>query len=234
MDGEPDVSVPARALGDSARGLIASALLGNRQIPAGELARIAGVSPSTASEHLHVLMGAGLIEVENRGRNRFYRLANEDVARAIEALQAVSPTRQVRSLRQSTISADLRSARTCYDHLAGDLGLRFTDLLVAAGITPTLTVGIVANAPQPFPHGVIVETLGLRAPEGRRPWTGGCLDWSGRRPHAGGQLGAQVLEVLEANNWVARMATSRAVRLTPRGEEATRSLEADASTIIHS
>ena len=121
MSGEPDISVPARALGDPARALIASALLGNRQIPASDLARAAGVSPSTASEHLRVLMDAGLIDVEQRGRNRFYCLAGENVARAVEALQAIAPLREVRSLCQSTISADLRHARTCYDHLAFSL-----------------------------------------------------------------------------------------------------------------
>ncbi|WP_191905619.1 ArsR/SmtB family transcription factor [Microbacterium caowuchunii] len=225
MDGEPDIAIPARALGDTARGLIATALLGNRQIPAGELARTVGVSPSTASEHLRALREAGLVEVEHRGRNRFYRLANQDVARAIEALQAIAPTSRVRSLRQSTISMDLRVGRTCYDHLAGEIGLRITDLLVVAAVVPALTVGAVAEAPHPFPRGATVERLGLRAPEGRRPWARGCLDWSGRRPHVGGQLGAQVLESLEADEWVVRRRTSRAVRLTPRGESALESLE---------
>ena len=228
MSGEPDIAIPARALGDPARGLIASALLGNRQIPAGELARAAGVSPSTASEHLHVLRAAGIVEVEHRGRNRFYRLADEDVARAIEALQAIAPTSPVRSLRQSSISIELRSARTCYDHLAGDLGLRIMDLLTATAVVPALAVGSVAQAPQPFPGGVVVEMLGLRAPEGRRPWVRGCLDWSGRRPHAGGQLGAQVLETFEANGWIVRRRTSRAVRLTPPGESALALLETQA------
>lgn len=177
MGGEPDISVPARALGDPARALMASALLGNRQIPASELARVAGVSASTASEHLRVLMNAELIDVEQRGRNRFYRLASESAARAVEALQGIAPLREVRSLRQSSISADLRHARTCYDHLAGDLGMRVTDLLTRSGVLSSLAVGESVDAPSPFPQGVIVDTLQLRPPQGARAWGGAA--WIG-------------------------------------------------------
>lgn len=225
MGGEPDISVPARALGDPARALMASALLGNRQIPASELARVAGVSASTASEHLRVLMNAELINVEQRGRNRFYRLASESAARAVEALQGIAPLREVRSLRQSSISADLRHARTCYDHLAGDLGMRVTDLLTRSGVLSSLAVGESVDAPSPFPQGVIVDTLQLRPPQGARAWGRGCLDWSTRRPHVAGQLGAQVLATFEAEGWLLRRVTSRAVRLTARGEDMLIALE---------
>lgn len=225
MSGEPDISVPARALGDPARALIASALLGNRQIPASDLARVAGVSASTASEHLRILMDAGLLDVQQRGRNRFYRLAGEGAARAVEALQGIAPFREVRSLRQSTISADLRRARTCYDHLAGDLGMRITDLLTRSGLVTQLAVGQSANAPSPFPQGGLVDALKLRPPRGARPWARGCLDWSSRQPHVAGQLGAQVLATFETEEWVTRRVTSRAVRLTARGEDMLVALE---------
>jgi DNA-binding transcriptional ArsR family regulator len=226
MDGEPDVSVPARALGDSARGLIVSALLGDKQMPAGDLARLAGVAASTTSEHLRVLLGAGLVEVEHRGRNRFYRLANADVARAIEALQAIAPKTAIRSLRQSSIAADLHEGRSCYDHLAGDLGLRVSDLLADAGIVPLLKVGEVFEAPHPFPTDRFAQALGIHEPEGRRPWVRGCLDWSGRRVHLGGQLGAQVLRAFERNAWIVRRPSSRAVRLTEAGHRMLSDLEA--------
>lgn len=219
MNGEPDISAPARALGDPARGLMASALLGRRQIPAGELARIAGVAASTASEHLRVLRSAGIVSVEHRGRARFYRLANDDVARAVEALQAVSPRREIRSLTQSTVSAELRAGRTCYDHLAGDLGLRLTDLLVDAGLASGLDVGTVLEAPRPFPDDDLTRALGLLPEFGRRPWIRGCLDWSGRRAHVAGQAGAQVLATLDAHGWIERRPSSRAVRLTRLGSD---------------
>ncbi|MDA8316833.1 MAG: metalloregulator ArsR/SmtB family transcription factor, partial [Actinomycetota bacterium] len=99
MSGEPDIAVPARALGDPARGRIVSALLGNRAIPAGELARIAGLSASTTSEHLRVLADAEIIIADQRGRNRYYRLTGSDVSHAIEALQAIAPQIEARSLR---------------------------------------------------------------------------------------------------------------------------------------
>ncbi len=219
MNGEPDIAAPARALGDSARGLMASALLGHRQIPAGELARIAGVSASTASEHLHVLLAAGVVSVEHRGRGRFYRLANDDVARVVEALQVIAPRREIRSLTQATVSAELSAGRTCYDHLAGDLGLRIADLLVAAELASGLDVGSTLYAPQPFPDNLVTQTLGLLPPLGRRPWIRGCLDWSGRRAHVAGQVGAQVLSTMEARGWITRRPSTRAVLLTPYGAE---------------
>jgi DNA-binding transcriptional ArsR family regulator len=100
-----------------------SALFGHRALASGELARIARLSASTTSEHLRVLADAGLVLVDNQGRHRYYRLANSDVARAIESLQAIAPLAQVSSLRQHRASREMREARTCYDHLAGDLGL---------------------------------------------------------------------------------------------------------------
>jgi DNA-binding transcriptional ArsR family regulator len=223
--GEPDISVPARALGDPARGRIVSALLGDRSVPAGELARTAGVSASTTSEHLRVLVGAGLLTVDSRGRNRFYRLADSDVSHAIEALQAIAPLTEVRSLRQHRVSEQLRAGRTCYDHLAGDLGLRVTDLLTDAGIVHDLQVGAVSPPAEPFPRGPIVESLGIRPSTGSRPWARGCLDWTGRRVHVAGQVGAQILTAMESQEWIDRRPDSRAVRLTARGDEQLRELE---------
>ena len=229
MSGEPDIAVPARALGDPARGRIVSALLGGRAIPAGDLARLAGVSASTASEHLRVLLDAGIVVVDQRGRNRFFRLANSDVSNAIEALQAIAPRTEIRSLRQHRASAELHSARTCYDHLAGDLGLRVADLLLRSGVVTELRIGESSSPPVPFPDGPIAAALGIQPPSGRRPWSRGCLDWTGRRAHAAGQIGAQILGALESQNWIARRADSRAIRLTDLG--AVRLLDLE-STVI--
>jgi DNA-binding transcriptional ArsR family regulator len=228
MSGEPDIAVPARALGDPARGRIVSALLGGRSIPAGDLARAAGVSASTASEHLRVLLAAGIVEVDHRGRNRFFRLANRDVAIAIEALQAIAPRTEIRSLRQHHVSQDLRSARSCYDHLAGDLGLRVTDLLTGSGIVTALEIGESSPPPEPFPQGPLVEALRIQPTQGRRPWARGCLDWTGRRAHVAGQVGAQILGAMDAQGWVARRADSRAIRLTDLGAVRLAELESSA------
>ena len=225
MKGEPDIAVPARALADPARARIVQALLGNRPIPAGELARIAGVSASTTSEHLRVLVSAEIAIAEQRGRNRYYRLTSNDVSHAIEALQAIAPRTEIRSLRQHRVSEELREARTCYDHLAGDLGLRLTDLLVQHRIITELRVGCVTDPPKPFPNGPVTTTLGIGPPHGRRPWARGCLDWTGRRPHVAGQVGAQVLATLQANEWITSRARSRAVQLTEEGEQGLHELE---------
>jgi DNA-binding transcriptional ArsR family regulator len=233
VTGDADISVPARALGDPARGRIVTALLGGRAIPAGELARAAGVSASTASEHLRVLLDAGIVAVDRVGRNRFFRLTDDEVARAVEALQAIAPRTVVHSFRQHRVSAELREARTCYDHLAGDLGLRVTDLLVDARILASIRTAASESAPEPFPAGPVVESLGLHPGSGQRPWSRGCLDWTGRRPHVAGQLGAQILQAMEVQQWITRRPDSRAVRLTETGAREFSALEGTVSVLAN-
>lgn len=227
MSGEPDISVPARALGDPARARMVAALLGDRAMPAGALAREAGVSPSTASEHLRILLDARIVDVEQHGRNRLYRLASDDASRAVEALQGIAPITEVRSLQAHRASRQLRAGRTCYDHLAGDLGLRMTDLLVAHAIIELPRIGEAAQPLEPFPHGPLVAALNINPPAGRRPWVRGCLDWTGRRAHAAGQLGTQVLRSMESKGWLVRPSSGRTVELTDVGAEALQLLEAD-------
>ncbi len=226
MSGDADPSAPARAIAEPARARMLIALLDGRTATAGELAAAAGVAASTASEHLAVLVDAGLVAVERVGRQRRVRLAGPDVARALEALQAIAPTGRVRSLRESRASRQLREGRTCYDHLAGDLGLRLTDLLVRHRLlVEPLTVGEVQAPPDPFPVDGPAATLGLSGPRGRRAWARGCLDWTGRRPHVAGQLGAQVLDAVRRQGWI-DPADGRAVRLTPTGRGQLDRLEA--------
>src|SRR5581483_9492104 len=125
-----DVSPVAALLGDPARARIAQALHDGRALPASDLARHAGVAPSTASEHLAKLVDGGLVSVERSGRHRYFRLAGAEVAHAIEALAALAPQTRPRSLRQATIGEALAAARTCYDHLAGALGVAVADALL--------------------------------------------------------------------------------------------------------
>lgn len=212
VHGDADISAVASAMGNPARAQMLSALLGGRALPATELARLARVSPSTASAHLGRLTEAGLVRVDRRGRHRCHRLASDQVAEALEALAALAPTRPVRSLREGNQAAAERAARSCYDHLAGALGVALADRMCDLGGLDRESLSVVdARA---F-RALGVDAAGL-AP-GRRPVTRWCLDWSERRPHLAGALGAAVLEGLLASGWLARRPHGRALAVTPAG-----------------
>ncbi len=133
MLADVDVSVPAALIAEPARAAMLMALLDGRSLPAGELARAARVSPSTASEHLSRLTAGGMTTVTRSGRHRYYTLAGEQVAQAVEALQALAPPRPVRSLRDARTGSALTFARSCYDHLAGQLALHLAKALSEQG-----------------------------------------------------------------------------------------------------
>lgn len=222
MAADANVAPVAALLGDETRARIVQALDDGRALPAGELARHARVAASTASEHLARLVAGGLLAVESTGRHRYFRLASVEVARAVEALAAIAPPSQARTLRDVTIGDALAEARTCYDHLAGRVGVAVADALIARGA--------VVDRDDSFALGpVAAETLELLGIDGlpqRRPPVLRCLDWSERRPHVAGALGAALCaRALEAG-WVERLPTSRAVRVTPAGREAFASLGA--------
>jgi DNA-binding transcriptional ArsR family regulator len=212
VHGEPDIASIASVIGHPARACMLTALLGGRARPASELARIARVSPSTASAHLARLTAAGLVVVERTGRHRYHRLAGERVAQVIEDLATLAPARPVRSLREGNRTAAERAARSCYDHLAGALGVALADALCDAGALDRESLALVD--PAPF-AALGVDVAALRG--GRRPLTRSCLDWSERRPHLAGALGAGLLDALLACSWVARRPGGRAVAVTPRG-----------------
>lgn len=217
---DADIAPVAALLGDETRARIVQALHGGRALPAGELARHARVAASTASEHLARLVAGELLAVERTGRHRYFRLASREVAHAVEALAAISPPVPPRSLREATIGDALAEARTCYDHLAGRLGVAVTDSLIARGAVvergDSFALGSGANE--------ALELLGIDALPRRRPPVLRCLDWSERRPHVAGALGAALCaRALEAG-WVERLPTSRAVRVTPAGRKAFASL----------
>lgn len=232
---------PAAALmGDPARAAMLTALLDDRALAAGELAELAGVSPATASEHLTRLLGGGLVTVTSQGRHRYYRLAGHRVAAAIEALSRLSPPAPVRSLRQSRQAAALARARTCYDHLAGQAGVALLDALLAGGVLAGSTDGLPADgreppagaAPQARQDLAVLEVtaagqatlaaFGVNAASlrhSRRRFAGACLDWTERRPHLNGALGAAITARLLELGWIERGAHRRAVRVTPAGQE---------------
>jgi DNA-binding transcriptional ArsR family regulator len=209
---EVDLAAGASAIADPARAAMLDALLDGASRSAGALAREAGVAASTASHHLGRLLDAGLIVVEPDGRRRAFRLARPDVAHALEALALVSPPRTSRTLRRATRAEAERTARTCYDHLAGRLGVAVCDALLDAGaIAPD---GERAYALGPA-AGSAFAALGVAIPDaGRRAYARPCLDWSERRPHLAGALGAALADTMLEREWVIRVPRTRALRVT--------------------
>ncbi|MFC8619102.1 ArsR/SmtB family transcription factor [Micromonospora purpureochromogenes] len=204
----------AALLADDTRAGICLALLDGRAWTAGELARAAGVAPSTASEHLTRLVRGGLLVEERQGRHRYLRLAGPAVAQLIEDLAGhASPApRPAGSLRVATADAALAHARTCYDHLAGRLGVRLRDALLTRGLLDGADGLAVTAAGRGW-----LADLGV-APlhGGRRPLVRDCLDWTERRPHLAGALGAALCRRFAELGWTTR-GTGRSVRVTPAG-----------------
>ncbi|HEY8482466.1 MAG TPA: helix-turn-helix domain-containing protein [Spirillospora sp.] len=212
-----DIAPIAALLGDRARAAMVAALLDGRALAAGELARAAGVSAQTASAHLARLLDGGLVTVVRQGRHRYYRLRGSDVAEAVEALSRISPPVEVRSLRQSRDARRLQEARTCYDHLAGRAGVVLFDALVSGGFVEPVGEGayeVTAKGEERF------ETLGLdlAALRGtRRRFARECLDWTERRPHLSGALGAALTRRVIELGWFRRGSARRGLDVTEAG-----------------
>ena len=206
----------AALVGDTARATILAALMGGQALTASELAFLARVSRSTASEHLVKLTEARLISVTRQGRYRYYRIASPLVARMIESIIAVAaievPSRyQPRSIRDE----GLRFARTCYDHVAGQVGVAIADALVANGhVVLGEDGGEVTESGTRF-----LSSFGadLR-PRGKRIFCRPCLDWSERRYHVAGLVGTEIWRRCLELRWLARERDSRALRLTAAGK----------------
>lgn len=213
VQGEPLVSAPARLLAEPARAAVVVELLDGRSRSAGELATVAGVGASTMSAHLAALVDGGLVRVRREGRHRFFALAGPEVARAVEALQALAPRAPVASYRQSSAARRIAHARTCYDHLAGRIGVALADELVAAGAIGELRAGETAELLDvaAVPRWRLTDLDDTT----RRPLVRGCLDWTERRPHVAGALGAHLLRVALAQGWVRRAPTGRGLVVAP-------------------
>lgn len=212
MDGDADLAVVGSLLAEPARVRMLSALGDGRSLPASALAAEAGVAPSTASGHLARLVDGGLLDAESRGRRRYFRLRGPEVAEVLEALARVAPREPVSSLRQATRIDALCAARTCYDHLAGRLGTALMDALLARGLVADEHVTD-AGVERLAELGIDLDAV-----PGRRPRFRSCLDWSERRPHAAGKLGAALAARCFELGWVERLDGTRAVRVTPAGE----------------
>lgn len=211
-----DFTAVGRALGVPARSTICNLLMDGSRRPAGELARLAGVSASTASDHLGVLVAAGLLRCHVHGRHRFYALAGPEVATALEALGLVVAPAPVSGLRGSRRAEHLAAARFCYDHLAGALGTALTDAWLADGwLDDPDVLALTSRGAAGFRDlGVQVDA----AAAGRRATTRACLDWTERRPHLGGAVGAAVGTRFLDAGWVVRHRSGRGLTVTPAGE----------------
>ncbi len=220
----------AALLGDPARAAMLQAMMDGRALTASELAHVAGITPQTASSHLSRLTSAGLLAMEKQGRHRYHRLATPSMARLLENLMHVAA--EIEPPRRTVVTgprdAALRAARTCYDHLAGRLGVAIADALVAAGhVELDSDAGIVS------PSGLaLFERIGLDVvrfeaeppAKNRRLLCRPCLDWSERRPHLAGKLGAAICQLSFDKGWIRRVEATRAVMITPKGQRAFREM----------
>jgi len=225
--GDADLSVIGAALADRGRCRILLALTDGCALPAGVLAQEAGVGAATASAHLRHLRVAGLLDVAEQGRFRYYRLAGAEVARLVEQVARLAPRQPVRSLREGTRAHALRLARCCYDHVAGRLGVGLTTALIGRG---HLTGG--DGSTDRVAGGVRDDVAYLLTPQGREtlgalgvtlPAEDGvpcCVDWTEQRHHVAGPLGRGLLEALLTRNWVRRAERSRALLPTEEGKRA--------------
>ena len=207
----------AALAGDPARANILTALLDGRAMTATELAYAARVTPQTTSAHLAKLTEAGLITATPSGRHRYFRLASPRVAQMLESIVAVAGDNRPRFRPLSRLAVQLRAARVCYDHLAGQLGVRIADAMVARGyLVFEDDAGRFTEAGQRYLAGLGIDTR--VAGKGRRHLCRACLDWTERRPHIGGALGAALAERWLALGWISRDKGSRAVTVTADGE----------------
>lgn len=208
----PSISHVAALIGDPARANMLVALMDGRALTVSELAECSGIALPTASGHLARLSDAGLVTPAKQGRHRYFRLSDRDVAAAIELLMGIAERTGARPTRTGPRDAAMRAARVCYDHLAGERAVRLAERLMADGCvgegdTPEVTEAGFAR----------LAGLGITlTATGRRPLCRTCLDWSERRNHLAGGLGAAILAHVLAQGW-AKRGPGRVVAFTPAG-----------------
>lgn len=229
----------AALVGDPARASMLQALMDGRALTAGELASVAGITPQTASGHLNQLTRAGLLFVRAQGRHRYFALASPQVAHLLETLMLVAAGTATPRVHTGPRDEAMRAARTCYDHLAGRLGVSIADaaarngwielqedvgLLTEAGSAALASIGIILP-PSP-------EALSSARQRGA-PLCKVCLDWSERRPHLAGRVGAAICRHVLDKGWARRRTGSRALDVTPAGQQALRRWLGASSGLAH-
>jgi DNA-binding transcriptional ArsR family regulator len=221
MKSGPDIAMVASLVGDPARANMLTALLSGRALTASELAQEAGITPQTASSHLAKLEAGGLIEPEKQGRHRYYRLADPDVGGVLEGLAALAARAGHMRVRTGPKEPALRRARICYDHLAGDLGVQMLDSMRTQRLVRQRKqeIELTAEGTRFLAEKLEIRQEMLAHP--RRPVCKACLDWSERRHHLAGTLGAALMKRFAELKWAARDSTpgSRVVNFSRQGEK---------------
>jgi DNA-binding transcriptional ArsR family regulator len=216
MSDAPQIAEVAALVGDPARASMLCALLGGRALTATELSHVAGVSPQTTSGHLGKLHAARLLVLMKQGRHRYYRLAGPQVGQMLEGIMNVAMQGPPRYQPKSRLDDAMRHARTCYDHFAGTLGVGLADRMTEREL---VVLGDEAGEVTPAGLGFLsrlgVDLTAARAR--RRVFCRPCLDWTERRPHIGGAVGAALAQRCFELRWVERIRDSRALRITPAG-----------------
>ncbi|MEU2545839.1 winged helix-turn-helix domain-containing protein [Streptomyces roseolus] len=228
--GASELAAFAALFAEESRAAMVLALLDGRAWTAGELARHARVAPSTATEHLGKLVAGGVLTEERQGRHRYVRLAGPGMAHLVEELTGLAgpgADAAPRSLAAASAGRAMARGRTCYDHLAGRLGIAVTDALTARGLLRQDTGFALTEQGLAWFAGLGIPLV----PKGRRPLARACLDWTERRPHLAGLAGAALCAHALDSGWCVRIGSERAVKVTPAGERALRrelGIEADA------
>ena len=221
MKAGPDIARVAALVGDPARANMLTALMTGRALTASELAFQAGITPQTASSHLAKLEAGALIEQEKQGRHRYYRLTGSDVASVLEGLDGLAARAGHMRVRTGPKDPALRRARICYDHLAGDLGVQMLDSMKKQRLVRQSKQAIeLTNEGKRFMENALqIDAKMLSHP--RRPVCKACLDWSERRHHLAGTLGAAVMSRFTELKWAARDSApgSRVVNFSRNGEK---------------
>lgn len=210
----PRIAAVAALIGDPARANMLTALLDGRSLTASELAETGGIAPPTASGHLARLVEAGLLSVRKQGRHRYFRLADSDVAETLERLMSLAQRTGAVPVRTGPRDAALREARICYDHLAGARGVAMLDSFQRRGFVEGEEELVLTSDGRTFlaAIGLDVDQLATR----RRALCRACLDWSERRAHLGGALGAALLDLMAERHWL-RRDEGRVLRFSPSG-----------------
>ncbi len=214
MNAKYSLAATAALIADPSRAAMLAQLLDGRALPSGELARIGGVSAQSASMHLAQLVNGGFLAVKQQGRHRYYSIASEQVAHAIEALGVISTSNNYRPSRSDEV---FRYARTCYDHLAGEIAVQLMDLFERDGVLVASSERDyeVTRRGEHFLSKWDINIASLR--ESRRCFARRCLDWTERRDHLAGALGAAVCDRFLAAGWITRDKRSRAVHVSLAG-----------------
>jgi DNA-binding transcriptional ArsR family regulator len=223
MDADKHFGQIAGLIGDKSRALMLWHLLGNKALTATELALCADVSPQSASMHLNKLLDSGVVAVEKQGRHRYYRFASREAAYAVEGIANLLPAGMGVPAPSADQVDSIRYCRTCYDHLAGKVGVLLTEKLIEKRI-----IGREGSRFALTPKGTTwFGSLGIDAAElrgARRVFARACLDWSERRSHLAGALGAAFLDKMFETDWIRRVKHSRAIIVTAKGKRRLRNL----------